>query len=534
MSLSIFWPHNQVLFRGKSISHAWADEMALQGVWDIVQEPEGADFNFFISDSQLREDQLGKRPSICYFWGYPPWRLLDRAFQERAQRQLELMSRCTRILVPSPTTLYQLMDFGLQGQICLPGVDAPTLSMRAAPASFKHDLLFISRIDAPEKNLGMLLEALTLIDPSPSLLVVGPGDARPYQQFATANGLNVAFAELTDQEKVGAIQQTRMLVHPSEYEGFGLPPMESLFLSTPVIAMSTPHMRWLLEEDAYYFGSVEGLARTIGDVAANEAAAREKARKGQARVAKAFTLERAGRDLWAHLHQTSKDFWGGKLRENPNDPELVQRCYQEEHKRNWAYGQVTFDIDRSAPWRFDPTWARHWRAEAFIRELKQAGAQRILDLGCGAVYPTILARAGFTVEGMDVSEEALRQATEIAAKWKVADKVTVRQGMAQHLPYGDGEFSAVLMGEILEHVPDPANVLAEALRVTKPGGRVIASTPIGSHHMDVFHIASPEGGWNDEMIGKLLDPYGTAVLKVEKIAEDGTDPSCYLMVVEKR
>jgi 2-polyprenyl-3-methyl-5-hydroxy-6-metoxy-1,4-benzoquinol methylase len=45
------------------------------------------------------------------------------------------------------------------------------------------------------------------------------------------------------------------------------------------------------------------------------------------------------------------------------------------------------------------------------------------------------------------------------------------------LPFADHSFDVVLCTEVLEHVPDPAVVVAELARVTKPGGRVIVSIP---------------------------------------------------------
>ena len=45
------------------------------------------------------------------------------------------------------------------------------------------------------------------------------------------------------------------------------------------------------------------------------------------------------------------------------------------------------------------------------------------------------------------------------------------------LPFPDGSFDAVLCTEVLEHVPDPAQVLREFKRVTRPGGRVFITVP---------------------------------------------------------
>ena len=47
----------------------------------------------------------------------------------------------------------------------------------------------------------------------------------------------------------------------------------------------------------------------------------------------------------------------------------------------------------------------------------------------------------------------------------------------QRIPYDTGSFDLVVSLETLEHVPDPDQGLAELVRVTRPGGRLIVTTP---------------------------------------------------------
>jgi SAM-dependent methyltransferase len=56
-------------------------------------------------------------------------------------------------------------------------------------------------------------------------------------------------------------------------------------------------------------------------------------------------------------------------------------------------------------------------------------------------------------------------------------RVTFVAGDATALPFADGRFDLVTMFDLLEHVPDDAAVAREALRVLRPGGRVLVSTP---------------------------------------------------------
>ena len=90
---------------------------------------------------------------------------------------------------------------------------------------------------------------------------------------------------------------------------------------------------------------------------------------------------------------------------------------------------------------------------------------RVLDVACGTGYGTAMLGA----VGVDVSLDALRYARRHPARYVAAD--------AARLPFGRGDFDAVVSFETIEHVADPARFVAECVRVLKPGGRLLVSTP---------------------------------------------------------
>jgi len=96
---------------------------------------------------------------------------------------------------------------------------------------------------------------------------------------------------------------------------------------------------------------------------------------------------------------------------------------------------------------------------------------RCLDLGSdnGAVSLLLREGGGSWASG-DLTEEAVASIRGLVAE----DVHRVEGG---RLPFADGEFDAVAVVDMLEHVPDEAAFVAELGRVIKPGGRLVVNTP---------------------------------------------------------
>jgi SAM-dependent methyltransferase len=112
---------------------------------------------------------------------------------------------------------------------------------------------------------------------------------------------------------------------------------------------------------------------------------------------------------------------------------------------------------------FNPSWQRHVAVYALADEL--LGQGRVLDLGCGTGHSHHLLAPRETV-GVDREPAVLEG----------QGRPTVCADM-RDLPFPDGSFDAVLCSHAIEHVPDPERVVAEAARVTRPGGTCLFATP---------------------------------------------------------
>ena len=124
--------------------------------------------------------------------------------------------------------------------------------------------------------------------------------------------------------------------------------------------------------------------------------------------------------------------------------------------------------------RFEPTAPWHLMARKHLLPGSLHG-QEVLEIGCGAgQFAQWLHEQGAHVLAVDFSAEACRIARAI-----VSPGVDVQQLDAQDLvrPLGRDRFDLTVCLETLEHVPDHNRALAEIVAVTKPGGRIIVSTP---------------------------------------------------------
>jgi SAM-dependent methyltransferase len=98
---------------------------------------------------------------------------------------------------------------------------------------------------------------------------------------------------------------------------------------------------------------------------------------------------------------------------------------------------------------------------------------RVLDVGCGeGRFAAELARAGFSVVGVDVAEEPLRRGR--ARHPELDLRLVAPEGP---WPFTDAGFDVVWAGETIEHVADTAGWLSEVRRVLRSGGRLLLSTP---------------------------------------------------------
>jgi alpha-1,3-rhamnosyl/mannosyltransferase len=164
-------------------------------------------------------------------------------------------------------------------------------------------ILFVGTIE-PRKNLSLLLDAHQSLPTETRRefpLVVAGGDGWKSEQlrrrieedpccFRTGFVGNAALP--------GLYRGATVLVYPSHYEGFGLPPLEAMACGCPVIASSIPPHREVLGEAALFCDPSDpaGLAASIGSLLASKSL-QNHYREAGIRRAEGFSWERAAAEL---------------------------------------------------------------------------------------------------------------------------------------------------------------------------------------------------------------------------------------------
>lgn len=123
----------------------------------------------------------------------------------------------------------------------------------------------------------------------------------------------------------------------------------------------------------------------------------------------------------------------------------------------------------------DPRW------RAFLVSRIPPDARRVLDVATGTAAVAIeLAHAEpeRTIAGIDQSAEMLADGRERVEQAGLAGRIELREGRAETLPFGDGEFDALTFTYLLRYVDDVPATLAELARVVRPGG-VVAMQEFG-------------------------------------------------------
>jgi 2-polyprenyl-6-hydroxyphenyl methylase/3-demethylubiquinone-9 3-methyltransferase len=167
---------------------------------------------------------------------------------------------------------------------------------------------------------------------------------------------------------------------------------------------------------------------------------------------------------------------------------------------------------------------------AYIEQQGRVAGLKVIDVGCGGgILTEAMAIKGAEVTGIDLGEKALTVAKlhALESEQKIDYQLVSAEAMADAHA---AEFDVVTCLEMLEHVPDPASIIAACASLVKPGGRVYFSTlnrnpkayamavvgaeyvlrllPRGTHQYEKFIKPSELNAWAEQVGLHLHDLIG--------------------------
>ncbi|MDP4176779.1 MAG: class I SAM-dependent methyltransferase [Bacillota bacterium] len=109
-----------------------------------------------------------------------------------------------------------------------------------------------------------------------------------------------------------------------------------------------------------------------------------------------------------------------------------------------------------------------------IEKVNDFKCTKVLDVGCGTgtILSLLSKNESISLSGVDLSEKMLD-----IAKQKLDDRVELKLGDSEQIPWANQTFDAIICTDSFHHYPEPEKVLYEILRVLKKGGHLIIGDP---------------------------------------------------------
>lgn len=136
--------------------------------------------------------------------------------------------------------------------------------------------------------------------------------------------------------------------------------------------------------------------------------------------------------------------------------------WSEEAEKQWDERTKSWSSKSRDMWE---TGSRKEISPFFAKYVRSGGV--VCDLGCGDGYGSLkLSQIGYTVTGIDVSEEMIHKAKET----NIGNTARFIKGDISSLDFPDNSFDAVLAINSLEWTEQPLKVIKEIQRIVKPEG----------------------------------------------------------------
>ncbi len=166
--------------------------------------------------------------------------------------------------------------------------------------------------------------------------------------------------------------------------------------------------------------------------------------------------------------------------------------------------------------------------DALARHAKINESTHVLDLCCGLGGPAryLAYHHGCRVTGVDMNTDRLAGAVRLTERTKLQDRVLFHHANALQTGLADETFDVIVSQEAFCHIPDKKTLIAECVRLLKPGGRIVYTDILARNSMtnEIRSRLENEMVFSElstlEQYCHLLEGKGCQVVEVEDLSDD--------------
>ena len=166
--------------------------------------------------------------------------------------------------------------------------------------------------------------------------------------------------------------------------------------------------------------------------------------------------------------------------------------------------------------------------DALARHAKINESTHVLDLCCGLGGPAryLAYHHGCRVTGVDMNTDRLAGAVRLTERTKLQDRVLFHHANALQTGLADETFDVIVSQEAFCHIPDKKTLIAECVRLLKPGGRIVYTDILARNSMtnEIRSRLESEMAFSElstlEQYCHLLEEKGCQVVEVEDLSDD--------------
>ena len=166
--------------------------------------------------------------------------------------------------------------------------------------------------------------------------------------------------------------------------------------------------------------------------------------------------------------------------------------------------------------------------DALARHAKINESTHVLDLCCGLGGPAryLAYHHGCRVTGVDMNTDRLAGAVRLTERTKLEDRVLFHHANALQTGLADETFDVIVSQEAFCHIPDKKTLIAECVRLLKPGGCIVYTDILARNSMtnEIRSRLENEMAFSElstlEQYCHLLEGKGCQMVEVEDLGDD--------------